>query len=152
MRRRPLILVAAAIVTGLGVAIARLVVGPPPSGTAGASADIGNDFVVIDYGYVGEDVTYVAVLNWPRSLPTSQRRDDRRFNELDIPPTYRDEDGTLRRLHATPHLYFYDGESLTCFPIQMTEEELEDVELEMFKMKDYRDALPLLRRYEVPSR
>jgi hypothetical protein len=118
-------------------------------GIAGTSMYIGDEFVIIDNGYNGDEITWIVVLNWPASSTPSERRNDDRFDSMAIPPKAIMADGSHQPILSTPHVYFYDGRAVTIFPVNMTEDDLAELHGHFSGMTDYRQMLSLLRRYEV---
>jgi hypothetical protein len=103
--------------------------------------------VIIDDGFRGNDITWVVVRNWPAQSTLSERLNDTRFDELRYPRTVLLPDG--KRVPLSPHVYFFDGPELTMFPVKMTENDITELHGHFRGMTDYRQMLPLLRRFEL---
>jgi hypothetical protein len=118
-------------------------------GTQGTSMGIGDEFVIIDNGYRGDEITWIVVLNWPANSTPSERRNDDRFDVMAMPPRVLMADGSHQPIFSTPHVYFFDGRAVTIFPVKMTEDDLADLHGHFNGMTNYLQMLPLLRRYEL---
>ena len=112
---------------------------------------IGDEFVIIDDGFTGDAINWVSVRNWPSASSMDDRKNDTRFDCLAMPPTFQSKDGKLQSISRVPHVYFFDGNELTAFPIRMTEYDISEMHKHFSGMSDYRQMLPLLKRFEVPQ-
>jgi len=89
------------------------------------------------------------VRNWPAKSSPSERINDPRFDIMTLPRTVRMPDGARRRVRATPHVYFFDGSDLTMFPVKMSADDITQLHGHLRGMTDYRQLLPVLKRYEL---
>ena len=122
---------------------------PGDEGTAGGqSFEIDNQFVIIWNSYASGHITYVVVRNWPDSSKPEDRLADKRLVLSGVErPKVRLQDGSYRPVAETPHLYFYDGDNLTSFPISMQEGDFGNLRPEA--MTSYQDLLRFFRNYET---
>lgn len=116
--------------------------------TQGTAMYFGKEFVMIDDGFRGNDITWLVVRNWPAHSSPSERLNDTRFDLLGASRTVLLSDGNRVPLSASPHVYFFDGPRLTTFPVKMTEDDIAELHGHFRGMTDYRQMLPLLRRFE----
>ncbi len=130
---------------GCAVVLARL---PSPEETQGTARGFGEEFVIIDDGFSGENITWVVVRNWPVLSEPDERLNDARFDQFSFPKTVLKPDGTRLAMFDTPHVYFFDGPQLTVFPITMTSSDITELHGHFRGMQNYRQMLPFLKRFE----
>ena len=118
------------------------------SSEGGQSFAIDDQFVIIWNGHEAGRVTYVVVRNWPGSASPEDRLADKRLVLAGVEkPKVRLQDGSYRPVADTPHLYFYDGDNLTSFPIAMQESDLGTLRPEA--LTSFQDLLRFFRTYET---
>ena len=107
-----------------------------------------HQFVILKNGFLRGDVTWVAVTNWPDASTPEERLADTRVT---LGPQgcclIRKPDGRTAPPDSSPRLYFFDGDSLTTFPIRMKEDDFIEFRPEAFK--SYSDVLYYFRQFEV---
>ena len=117
-------------------------------GNSGHSFMLGDQFVIVQNGFRLGRVTWVAVVNFRKESTSEERHNDPRVI-LDPHGVYlvRREDGrTFAPAGSEPRLYFFDGDKLVTFPIEMTEDELGGVES---GATSYRDLLERFHKFEM---
>lgn len=145
MTHRQMLSLALLALIGCGIVIVRF---PMLEETQGTATYFGNEFVIIDDGFRGDHITWVVVRNWPAKSSPSERLNDTRFDEVGSPRSVLLPNGDRVPLSRTPHVYFFDGPQLKIFPVKMTEDDITELHGHFRGMTDYREMLPLLRRFE----
>ena len=90
--------------------------------------------------------------NWPTGTLPENVKNDRRFDINSLPRRVQMPNGQQEPVSGTPHVYFFDGPRLMMFPVKMTKGDVIDLHGRFRELKNYRDLLPLLRKYEVPGK
>ena len=120
------------------------------SGEAGQAFRLQGDYVIINHGYSRDGgVRYVVVRDWPETSTPDERVSDRR-SMLDPQATtvVRLSDGRyVPAEEGEPRLFFYAGDELTTFPIQMKEDDF--IGLKTASLESYGELLSFFRRFEV---
>lgn len=121
-------------------------------GTASEGFNLGDQRVYIWNGYRADEVTWVAVVNFPRTGSARQQRDDTRVS---LGPRgedlIRQPDGTLMPPASEPRLYFFDGDELTTFPIEMHEDD-DWLSIRKPALSSYREIMERFRKFEKKHR
>lgn len=117
----------------------------------GTAKYIGDEFVIIDDGFRGDTITWVIVRNWPAQSSPAERMRDTRCDQMASPVTVLMPNGSRAPVSSIPHVYFFDGLQLTMFPVKMTEDDITELHGHFRGMADYREMLPLLKRYEIQN-
>jgi len=124
------------------------------AGATARSFVVGDQFVIVNRRYAWHNVTWVVVRNWPKSSRPQDRLDDRRLVlEFGAPHDrlIRLPSGKQVSPASEPHLYFFDGDNLTSFPIRMSEDDW--IAPGFDRMTSYADILKWFRTFAVhPSR
>ena len=119
------------------------------TGHASGSHLVDGRFVVIDYGYLRDKLTYVVVQSWPESSAPDERNRERRLVMTGYwEQSVRLPDGLLTPVKAST-LYFFDQDRLVSFPIDMTEAQLDALRPD--NLKSYGEILTFFRRFERRS-
>jgi hypothetical protein len=117
-------------------------------GISGQSFILDDQYVIVRNGYSLGKVTYVVVRNWPVSSSPEGRLEDDRFLTRGVnKPQIKLPDGSYKPVENVPHLYFFDGDHLTEFPIAMQEDDFIDFHPE--KMTGYGNVLEFFESYEA---
>ena len=119
-------------------------------GSSGHSFVVGEQFVILKNGFLRGEVTWVAVRNWPASSTPEQRLADTRVTVgAQGCCLIRQANGVPATPKQPPHLYFFDGDTLTTFRIQMKEDDFIGFRTDSFK--SYSEVLDFFRGFEVKS-
>jgi hypothetical protein len=120
-------------------------------GTGLQGFNLGDQRVYIFNGYRADEVTWVGVVNFPRGRNARQERNDTRVS---LGPRGEDlirrPDGTLLPPASEPRLYFFDGDELTTFPIEMHEGDW--LCIRKPEVGSYGEILERFRRFEKKPR
>ncbi len=117
--------------------------------TQGTSLAVGGEFVMLEDGFRGDRITWLVVRNWPAGTQPEEIANDPRFDIRALPRRVLMADGKQTAVASTPHIYFFDGRKLTTFPVRMVAGDITDLHGHLRELKNYRELLPLLRRYQV---
>jgi hypothetical protein len=120
---------------------------------AGESAEsfvVDDQFVIVNNGYAWHRVTWVVVRNWPKSShPQDRLKDERLVLDFNAPSDrlIRLPNGRQVSPDKAPHVYFFDGQNVTIFPITMSEDDW--IGAAFNKKASYKEVLAWFRRFEV---
>jgi hypothetical protein len=117
-------------------------------GISGESFILDDQYIIVINGYDYGDVTWVVVRNWPATSTAEERSEDDRFiDRVSDEPQVRLSDGTYKSIEDTSYLYFFDGYTLTAFPISMQEDDL--VIFQREDMDEYTDVMTFFAAFRV---
>jgi hypothetical protein len=118
-------------------------------GHSGESFTIGEQFVVIDYGYLdgGDKLAFAVIRSWPTDSSIESRSNDPRFDlNLAGLPLVRHSDGQLREVGTDGRVYVFFGDQLRTMRVQMNEHTDTD---ELSRQKDMEGIWGHLKQFQV---